>query len=41
MGRDLLVKNIVRVARTATTYGLLIVDSTVNVKTDRNEPATA
>jgi nicotinamidase-related amidase len=38
MDRELLVENIVRVARTAKTYGLPVVLSTVNVKTGKNEP---
>ncbi|HKT32508.1 MAG TPA: hydrolase [Gammaproteobacteria bacterium] len=38
MDRELLVENIVRVARTAKTYGLPIVLSTVNVKTGKNQP---
>src|SRR5215210_2732494 len=38
MDRDLLVANIVRVAKTAKAYGLPIVVSTVNVKSGRNKP---
>jgi nicotinamidase-related amidase len=38
MDRHLLVDNILRVARTAKTYGLPIVASTVNVKTGVNQP---
>ncbi len=38
MDRELLVANIVRVARTARTYGLPIIVSTVNVKTGKNQP---
>jgi nicotinamidase-related amidase len=38
MDRELLVANIVRVARTAKTYGLPIILSTVNVKTGKNQP---
>lgn len=38
MDRKLLVDNIVRVARTAKTYGLPTVLSTVNVKTGVNKP---
>ena len=38
MDHDLLVHNVVRVARLATLYGLPIVLSTVNVKTGVNEP---
>jgi len=38
MDRKLLVENIVRVARTAKTYGLPTVLSTVNVKTGINKP---
>jgi nicotinamidase-related amidase len=38
MDQRLLVDNIVRVARTATTYGLPILLSTVNVATGRNTP---
>src|SRR6266852_8459833 len=38
MDQELLVQNIVRVARTARVYGLPVVVSTVNVKTGRNKP---
>ena len=38
MDQELLVQNIVRVARTAGVYGLPVVVSTVNVKTGRNKP---
>ena len=38
MDQELLVRNIVRVAKTAKTYGLPIVVSTVNVKSGRNQP---
>ncbi len=38
MDRQLLVENIVRVAKTARAYGLPIVVSTVNVTTGRNKP---
>jgi nicotinamidase-related amidase len=38
MDQELLVRNIVRVAKTAKTYGLPIVVSTVNVKSGRSQP---
>jgi nicotinamidase-related amidase len=38
MDQELLVRNIVRVAKTAKAYGLPIVVSTVNVKSGRNQP---
>jgi nicotinamidase-related amidase len=41
MDRGLLVDNIIRVAKTAKTYGLPIVLSTVNVASGRNKPTIA
>ena len=41
MDRDVLVGNIVRVAKTAVLYGIPIVLSTVNVKSGRNQPTVA
>ncbi len=41
MDRDELVANVVRVAETATTYGLPIILSTVNVSTGANEPTVS
>ena len=41
MDHELLVDNVVRVAKTARVYGLPIVLSTVNVKSGRNKPTIA